>query len=88
MCLVSFLTLEPEYQESKDAHAEIITALSSVKKAFFELGQPFTFVWVNAISHGQQLIKDFGVRYFHELIVAICFLLWLQSMEIRRCIKI
>lgn len=63
VCLISFLTLEPEYQESKDAHTESIATLSAVKKTFFDLGSPFTFVWVNAISHGGQLIKDFGVRY-------------------------
>jgi protein disulfide-isomerase A6 len=64
VCLISFLTLEPEYQESKDAHAEMIADLLAVKKTFFDLGSPFNFVWVNAISHGRQLIKDFGVRYF------------------------
>lgn len=67
VCLISFLTLEDEYQESKDAHAESILALSAVKKTFFDLGSPFTFVWVNAISHGKQLINDFGVRYLTSL---------------------
>ena len=51
-----------EYQESKDAHAENLSILLAVKKTFFDLGSPFTFVWVNAVSHGKGLIKDFGVR--------------------------
>ncbi len=73
VCLISFLTLEAEFQESKDAHASSIATLLAVKKSFFELGSPFNFVWVNAISHGRQLMKDFGVRYFQKTLkIATC----------------
>ena len=62
VCLISFLTLEPDYQESVESHAESLTTLSQVKKVFYDRNAPFTFVWVNSITHGRKLIMDFDIR--------------------------
>jgi hypothetical protein len=61
VCSIAFLTHEPEYVESTKAKEEAIAVLVSVKKQYHEKAKEATFVWVNALEHGQKLIRDFGI---------------------------
>jgi hypothetical protein len=61
LCSIAFLTHEAEYPESTKAKDEAIDTLVSVKKQYHEKNKEASFVWVNALEHGQKLVRDFGI---------------------------
>ncbi|KAJ3056524.1 hypothetical protein HK097_006431 [Rhizophlyctis rosea] len=63
ICAVTFLILEPNVPESVSQHTTDLAVLQSLKKKYHAShpDNPITFTWVNAVDHGSQLIRDFGV---------------------------
>jgi len=60
--VITFMALEPEFEESTKAFNETISMLQQVKKHFHDKNGPFTsFLWVNTIEHGAKLMRDFDV---------------------------
>ncbi|KAI8897064.1 hypothetical protein BC833DRAFT_527527 [Globomyces pollinis-pini] len=70
-CVISFLIHEPEYEESKKAFEEAVVTLKEVKKAYHKKSQTYAFVYVNAINHGLQLVRDFGVSDMYPSMLLI-----------------
>jgi hypothetical protein len=70
VCILTFLTHEPEFQESTNAKVESLSILHSVKKHFYEKDTLFDFYWVNALEHGQALIRDFSVSDGYPSMIA------------------
>jgi hypothetical protein len=60
--VITFVTLEPEFEESVKAFNETIEMLQQVKKHFHDKNGPFTnFIWVNSVERGAKLMRDFDV---------------------------
>ena len=60
-CVIAFLTREEEFPESVEIFNQHVSLLQVVKKKLYGRKKAVDFAWTNAISHGSQLIKDFGV---------------------------
>jgi len=50
MCLLSFLVVEPDFEESVQQHQEHLQVLKAVKKAAFDKGMPFRVLWLDALK--------------------------------------
>ncbi|KAH6568184.1 hypothetical protein BASA61_001158 [Batrachochytrium salamandrivorans] len=72
ICVISFITSEPEYSESVAALNTHLETLQKVKLAMHKKPtNPFTFVWVNPIKCGLQLIKDFQVSDMYPSVLVL-----------------
>ncbi|KAJ3299549.1 protein disulfide isomerase (PDI) protein [Borealophlyctis nickersoniae] len=64
VCAVSFLALEPEYEESVKVHKQYLSILESLNAKYHEKqddASPLVFSWVNAIERGRNLMRQFDV---------------------------
>lgn len=71
ICVIAFLTHEKEFPESVEQYKSHIMLLRAVKKKLHSRKKSVDFVWTNAINHGSQLIKDFGVSDMFPSVIAI-----------------
>ena len=70
-CVITFLTKEDEYPESVSAFEDSRLVLQKLKKKYHARNAKVTFVWVNAINNGKQLIRDFGISDVYPSVIAI-----------------
>ncbi|KAI9105767.1 thioredoxin-like protein [Phlyctochytrium arcticum] len=56
-CAISFFVVEPEYSESLASHAANLKVLEDVAKAH----RTYSFVWINTLERGRELLKTTGV---------------------------
>lgn len=69
MCLISFMALEEEFEESVQAHAEQLKVLKAVKKAAHDKKMPFNILWLNALTESK-LLNTFNLSdQFPSLLV-------------------
>ncbi|KAJ3031534.1 UNVERIFIED_CONTAM: protein disulfide isomerase (PDI) protein [Siphonaria sp. JEL0065] len=60
VCVIGILTLEPEYQESLDAHKIDLAVLEKLKKKHHDKKSPFHFTWLNPLRDPTPyLLKQF-----------------------------
>jgi hypothetical protein len=71
VCILSLLTLEPEFPESVDAHKRDLEILSKLKKKYHDKKSAYTFVWLNALEKGKTLQKRFDTSDIYPGLLAI-----------------
>ncbi|TPX32840.1 hypothetical protein SmJEL517_g04140 [Synchytrium microbalum] len=72
ICILTFMNLESEFEESVSEHAAHMQVLEGIKKKMHDRTAPFSFSWINAITPGgRKLIRDFDVSDMLPNIVAI-----------------
>ncbi|KAF9345884.1 protein disulfide isomerase (PDI) protein [Mortierella sp. AD094] len=49
-CVIAFLVVEPEFDESVQAHEENLELLRKVKKAAYDAGKPLHVMWMDALD--------------------------------------
>ncbi len=61
LCIVAFINLEPEFEESVKAQKEAVAMLEGARLKLRSRASSFKIVWVNAMEHGRQLMRDADV---------------------------
>ncbi|KAF9963191.1 protein disulfide isomerase (PDI) protein [Mortierella alpina] len=57
-CVIAFLVVEPEFEESVKMHEHNLDILRQVKKAAFEANKPQHFMWMNALDSNVKALRD------------------------------
>lgn len=57
-CVVAFLVVEPEFEESVKMHEHNLDILRQAKKAAFEANKPQHLMWMNALDSNVKALRD------------------------------
>ncbi|KAJ8331675.1 hypothetical protein O5D80_000574 [Batrachochytrium dendrobatidis] len=74
VCVISFIANDEEYPEFVAEHLTHLNIIQNVKQTMHKKPHnPFTFVQVNPLQHGLQLVKDFQASDMYPSILAVNF---------------